>query len=622
VLGLAVAQNALAADTININRFSKTVNGNSGVAGTGVTVNLLRNTTDANGVTVRQQVDTFPTTADGTGAWSGSFTKHAFAVENDEIEVVYAGAGAPPKVTIGAGNLLPSATVSPAHVVNAPPNAIDGHLGISSDGMKLKDYSGGLTFSATVNGVAAPAPVGDTITFAAPVTNADTVRVSATFTDGTTTVTLTDSAPLVNIVPADQTAPFNTSMAQPGCVFYLVTREVVCFKLKPASPTTPASYTLIQLRGGATVSSQTLTVPARNAATGQIPTLAASMPFAGVLAGDQFQLKFGAPASGHLLTTLTVNPLTIAVNTPFSDLNSGSNTTVTGSCTPGVFFNDEGFNLCPPDGTIPATQNLGYASSSLDYLNSTFGPPGDLDDTGTGATVVDPPAIAFRAPLSQESISTPFIAFALVRYNDPAALVAAQNSGAATGPSPIAASTMSSAPATFSYAPFGSSSFTLVGNANQPGGLLVPALPKGPYVGRFTVADSRGDTNTSESSFVAQAAPPSGPAPANCQAKTSSGKATVAAAKRKGKGKKKRKAKPKSSMVTITLSCSSTSSGRLAVWLERGSSVLADGSGVVSHGVARIVLQGKFPRGTYRLIELIDAGGKATESKQTLTLKR
>jgi hypothetical protein len=105
---------------------------------------------------------------------------------------------------------------------------------------------------------------------------------------------------------------------------------------------------------------------------------------------------------------------------------------------------------------------------------------------------------------------------------------------------------------------------------------------------------------------------------------TSSGglKATVAAAK-KGKGKGKKKKKPKKSTdITLTLSCSGAANGRIAVWLQRGSGIVGEGSGVVRNGVARVTMKGKFPRGTYRLFEVIDADGQATESTQILTLTK
>jgi hypothetical protein len=248
---------------------------------------------------------------------------------------------------------------------------------------------------------------------------------------------------------------------------------------------------------------------------------------------------------------------------------------------------------------------------------------GQLDDTSAGSTEIDMPGLAIRTPISSESIFTPFSAFAFVRYNDPGALAAAANNAPANGPTPVVPALLSNAPVAFSFAPLGSASFTALGNANQPGGALIPALAKGAYVDRFTLTDSRGDVNAFESSFVAQENAPTGPAATKCSAKSSGGlKASIAAGKSKGKSKGKKKRKPKSSQITVTLSCSAAAAGgHVAVWLQRGSSLVANGRGAVTRRVARITMKGKFPRGTYRVTEVLEAGGQATESTEILTLR-
>jgi hypothetical protein len=68
--------------------------------------------------------------------------------------------------------------------------------------------------------------------------------------------------------------------------------------------------------------------------------------------------------------------------------------------------------------------------------------------------------------------------------------------------------------------------------------------------------------------------------------------------------------------------CSSSASGaRLAIWVERGSKVVADGSGGVKRGVAKIKLAGTLKRGTYRLVEVIDVAGQAGTATHTLKVK-
>jgi hypothetical protein len=319
-----------------------------------------------------------------------------------------------------------------------------------------------------------------------------------------------------------------------------------------------------------------------------------------------------------VLTTLTVNPFTINHSRPFGDLNNGANGIATGTCTPQELFNSTN-DLCGVNGMISAPNNLGDATLSLFQGGTLVGDVlGQLDDTSGGATELDMPEVSYRSPISGESVHTPSIAVAFARYNDPASLVAAENARPAFGDTPTVASIPSAAPVYLSIAPLGSSAFTVLGNANQAGGVAIPALAPGIYIDRFTVIDARGDANSTESSFVALAGPPPAPT-ATCKAKSSGGlKATIAA---KGKGKRKHKPK-KPTAITVTVTCSSAdSAARVAVWLERGSAVVADGSGLVKHGAARITLSGKFSRGKYSLVELIDSGGVASETTRTLTLK-
>jgi hypothetical protein len=109
------------------------------------------------------------------------------------------------------------------------------------------------------------------------------------------------------------------------------------------------------------------------------------------------------------------------------------------------------------------------------------------------------------------------------------------------------------------------------------------------------------------------------PTPPRCRATASHKgfKATISA-----KHKRKPKKKKKLSSVTLTVSCSSSASGaRLAIWVERGSKVVADGSGVVKRGVAKIKLAGTLKRGTYRLVEVIDVAGQAGTATHTLKVK-
>jgi hypothetical protein len=581
-------------DTVNLTRFSKTVSGNTpGFAGS-VTVDLLRNVIAADGTVVREQVDTFTAPVDGSFNWSGSFTKHAFSTGDDQVEVNYSGTPARMQVTIGGGRFLPSATIAGvSHKINARADRLDGRFGVASDGTTMNTGSCGCNpVTATVNGVAAPVPVSNKITFSSPVSNADTILITGSFSSLGTVAKLTDAAPLLTPLPADQTPPVTRNTLQPDCDFYLNTTEAVCHQL------TPGAYTLAHIRGPATLASQTLTVPTRAATSSLIPSQAASTPFANVAAGDQFRLMAGP----RVLTTLTVNPFTVDRLAPFG-LLSDAVVTISGTCTPQIFFPFDSV-LCP-GGTIPPNTSLGGANLSLRGSGFNFiggsEDLGQLDDTSPGGTEIDMPSVALHIPGDESGVRVPFVVLAFTGYNEPRALVANENNRPANGPTPTLASTPSNAPVNVSIAPLGSSSFRSLGNANRPGGITVGTLAPGIYIERFALTDSRGDVNTFEDEFVVEPGPPAGPTVATCGARSSS---------RHGK------------ITAVHLTCASPNSGaRVVVWLQRGSTVVADGVGTVRHGAATITLTGSFKRGTYTLVELVNAGGTASQSTHALKLK-
>jgi hypothetical protein len=605
------------ADQVHVTRFSKTVTGNAGAFSGTVTVNLLRNTRDADGIPVRQQVDSFTTTA-SAGAWSGSFTAHAFSTSGDQVEIQYTGAGAPAQVTIGSGVRLPSATVAPAHFVSFAANRLDGSVGISSDGATGRITCGCPPMTASVDGGAPITAVGPSFTFSPSVTNAKTILVTGTASGGGTTVTVTDSAPLLTPQPGGVTDPVTATSPQPQCTAYLGTNEVVCRNL------VPGSYTLTQKRGTATVASMPLTVPARAATQSLIPSLAA-IALSGIAGGDQMILSMGA----RILSTLMVTPLTFTFTQPVGDIANGANGTIAGTCTRGVFF-DDGTALCA-DGTIPQARTLLGQPLSLGSSVSGRNVIGHLDDTSAGTTEIDLPRLAFQSPTSGdfqgEGMLTPFSAYGLARYNEPAAIVAAQNARPAVGPTPPVVSTASPLPVPFAVAPLGSTTFRPIGNANQPGGVTVPSLPPGPYVDSFTITDARGDSLVRQDGFVVEGDLAKSPPPVpSCTATASNRlKVKIAAAKSKAKKPKRTKKKAKKpkapKTVTLTVTCTSASEGaHVVLWLERGSGVVVDGAGTVRAGAATIVLRGTLPRGAYTLREAIIAGGRQAQAAHQLTL--
>jgi hypothetical protein len=631
---LAFASTA-AADTVNITRFSKKVSGTASSGVTSVTVDLLRNTLDANGQPVRTQVDTFTASVGSGGAWSGTFAGHAPSTALDQVQVDYTGGGA--NVTVGGGAFLPIASGSTAHDVTDPFDSEDGSFGLASDGKTLRCFTGSCSggFTAAVDGTAAPAPVAGAVTFSTAVTATNAVTVTVPTTLGGTTVNLTDSAAMLTPLPSGVTGPVNSTRFEPACTAYVVTTELVCRNLDPGS------YTLTQARGTSTVQTQTLKVPAQAANTSLIPSYG-SASFGGFNAFDQVALSTGA----HVLTTLTIDPVKYAFTAPIGDFLNGASSTVTGSCTAGLFFTDHlqsasagnSADVCGPGAAIPPVNQLAELGTSLGdggvqpLVTDTL--IGERDDTSAGSTQVDMPQVVFSTPSHGEAIHTPFKVLAIAEYNDPGAMVTQADTAAGPYPAPILTGTISSAPVTFAYAPVPGTAFTPLGNVAVSGGVSLPVtLAPGLYDGEFTVTDARGDTRTAEQTFMYQGnatgpagTAPAGPAAPSCSATSTGGlKAKIATADSHvaRAHAAKAKAKPKPKPIKLTLTCKSSVAGaRVALWLQRGSSVVADASGVVSRGAAKIALaSAAIRKGTYQLIEVIDAKGLATEASHVLTLK-
>jgi hypothetical protein len=164
----------------------------------------------------------------------------------------------------------------------------------------------------------------------------------------------------------------------------------------------------------------------------------------------------------------------------------------------------------------------------------------------------------------------------------------------------VVPSTDSNDKAVFSYAPLGSKKFKTLGNANVAGGVLLPAtLPIGAYDGRWTVTDPAGDTYTRDSVFYNQGAR-SGDLPApKCTAKVH------------GAGPH-----------DATFHCNATAGAAIALWLQRGTRIVADGAGTARHGRATIQMTGpSIKRGTYQLIEILDLNGQSSQNSRTLKLR-
>jgi hypothetical protein len=630
---VAASAASAAAPSVAVTQFSKAVSGVAPTGVTGVVVNLLRNNVNASGATVRNQVDTISGAVGTTGLWGVSFPTHAFSTTNDQVEVNYVG-GTPAAnpITIGSGHFLPSATavnsagVQTASTVFLDWSNIDSALFISQDGKTLTCLDGSVCgggFTASVNGGAAQTSGGgSSLTFSTPVKSSDSVAITLTRGDGFgTSVTATFKAPQLSVPDPARTGAYGivptTSFVitgLPSCAAYLVLNEVVCSDL------TPGAYTVTD--GSNT---QTATVPAA-VATGNttgsgfeslfVPS-ELGVTISGLAAGQTVTVT--PSGSTTPVTTLTVRTLTIGSTTPLGDLLNGANTTVAGSCSAGLFFNDTGPDLCGATGAIPSPNNLAFAGN----------PYSEQDETSNGSTNVLIPSIpgASFAPHGGDSIMTPYSVVAFPRYTDPLAQEAADNQvRPSVGATPVVPSTGSVDPVTFSFAPVGTTTFTSLGNVNTPAGLTLPAtLAKGPYDGRFTTQDAAGDFSSFDVQFYVQG-PSSAPAPAapTC---TSAAKSTkvqfvrnvASAAKKHKKHKKKKHHKKKSKTATAAISCSSTSPGtRVLLTVSKGTTVVATGTGTIASTSTTIKIKG-LKKGSYGLTEIYYyANGQSSEATHTL----
>jgi hypothetical protein len=614
-VGVGLAPGAAVADapySVNLTQFSKQVRGVAPPGVTTVTVDLLRNTLDATGKVVRNQVDSFTASVGAGGNWSGSFVSHMLSGAGDQVEVNYTptpnetdtAIGSPAQLTIGTGNFLPTATVTDAdtHLTAQAVDlsadglaSLEGDVWISPGGSAIGCDGCDSGFSVSVDGGAPQAATSNPFTLTPSVSAGEPLEVTAPdpLAAENTQVTLSVPGPQLSLAePPFPSAPAGTTGADhikglPFCSAYLVIDEVVCHSL------TPGSYTLTD---GS--QSQQLTVPAAIGLPQQnkgdlfqslfVPTEAGAAVTE--LAGGQ---TVTLSQDGRTLTSLTVDSLMLNSSLPLGDLLNGANATTTGTCSPGLYIQDSGTNpdLCTASGTLPTPNQLTGATTSLT----------ENDETSMGSTTVMLPQFALQQPSNGASVFTPFQVTAQLRYTDPLAQMTQDNTlPPQLGAAPVIASTATKDQAVFSYAPLGSKKFKTLGNANVAGGVLLPAtLPIGAYDGRWTVTDPAGNTYTRESVFYNQGAR-SGDLPApKCSAKVHS-------------------AGPHDA----TFHCTAKAGAAIALWLQRGTRIVADGAGTARHGRATIQMAGpQIKRGTYQLIEILDLNGQSSQNSRTLKLK-
>jgi hypothetical protein len=656
--------------SVCVTEHSPTVSGIAPPGVTGVTVSLLRDGTSSSDGVQTNTVASF-TPAFGSGqSWSGSFGGHSYSGGNDLVEIQYSG-GNPRYTTVYVGNGTP-----PATTYNAAGQATSVYLSLDVYSVEhpIQAYSDAGGSAQIVPFPSATSPTSDTVVAnfgvdslslngASPQArarvcygiscyydarrfnfgtlisagNALQATTSASYYDPSTsttggsafgtTVTLRGPKEVVETISDPSNSPTGTTQTlffvpQTSCSAYLVLNEVTCTGLFPGA------YTVSN--GPA---SATLTVPATFAWGDQQPngperlylpkagwTEGASL--SGLAAGQTVTLS----QAGTTLDTLTVQPLKIAATTPLGDLLNGANTTVSGSCAPGVWFVTG--DLCTSGGGVPSPNGLGTrfnTGGGYQWLT--------LDEASAGNTDVLLPQAASSSPADKSSTFVPYQVSAVELFNDPLTNI---NVGGNVPtlprqPAPRPVSTSSTDAVTFAYAPVGSSSFTTLGNVNVAGGLTLPAsLPSGRYDGQWTVTDANGDSYSWNTTFDNQGVTQTpGPAAPTCTASGKGITATVAPALRRAISDAKKKKKKKgtgtsttASATTVTFSCASSVPGaNIALWLEQAGKVVADGAGTVKGGKATVTVSGSLKTGTYQLVEVIDANGRSTEAAATVSLK-
>jgi hypothetical protein len=547
-------------------------------------------------------------------------------------------------------------------------NASDGTFARTCEGIAGTDNvspfaSTNLGFSVTAgNGTTqtvSTAGVGETTTqqntgaFSPAVTNANSLAITSMFafdnwpnpttnaSENSTEIKISFPGPQLSVPLAPLSGATNTSTTPasalptvdlgfgqtglPSCTAILVFSEVTCFNLVPGT-----GYTVSN--GSA---SGSFTVPAATAFAHQNPGTpigftptpmdypssdyqALFVPSEGgaVLSGLAAGQTVTLSQSGRTLATIKVAALKFTSIRPLGDLLNGANGTTAGTCSPNLLVDFNSLDFCGSGGTIPSPNGLG------DVSGLTEGNP-----IGTGETQVFLPGFE-NDPLGQTSIFTPFNMTAMLRYNDPITGSGGINddntANPDNGPTPVLPSTMSTDPVVFSYATLNpqtgaTGAWVTLGNINVVGGLtLSPALPVGWYADQYTTTDTNGDSRTTQGEFYNQGSTTVLISPAACTAKVKGGglkKATIAKAK-----KKKKKV---SKTVTVTFSCTGTSGSHVALWIQRGSTVVADGSGTLKGGKAKILASATsgLKKGTYKLIEVTNSNGHSVEADHTLTLK-
>jgi hypothetical protein len=366
--------------TVVLTQFSPTVTGNEGVipsSATTVTVTLSR---------LGRAVATASGPVSGAdGSWSVKLIPvsttptsrtQAPSLDQDQIDVHYAGSGAPEDQLVGGNgrsfSLLSATRINAGRTVGSFPNQ-----GNCTDVVFAVN---GKKVGTTPNGRLCQASFSPAITDSDRVQVEDTEPLSAVRGTGPGRVTMIGDAPLPR--PGFESGP-------PNCDADYVDQTITCSVLNGYK------FTATRLRGDETVALQY--------SLGDSFQATAKMP-GGFQPGDKIELR--EQGVSRVLSTLTVDALRTDAPSFFyadggTEITSSSDES-SGSCSPNkwlepyIYFSPFPQALCNADGTQPPDA---YAFASY-------------DDTSGGATSVDIPQFAFVAPQDGESIQSPFVAYA------------------------------------------------------------------------------------------------------------------------------------------------------------------------------------------------------------------
>jgi hypothetical protein len=447
--------------TVVLVQFSPTVTGNEGLTPAGattVTVTLSRQgRVVASGSGPVSGADGSWSVKLAPVATSPASRTQAPSIDQDQIDVHYAGPGAPDDQVVGGSgqsfSLLSETRIGEGRSLGSFPNQ-----GNCSDVVFAVN---GKKVGTTPNGRQCQASFSPAITDSDHVQIEDTEPLSAVGGTGPGRVTLIGDAPLPR--PGFESGP-------PSCDADYVDQTITCSVLNGYT------FTATRLRGDQTVTLQY--------SLGDSFEATATMP-GGFEPGDKIELREQGIA--RVLSTLTVDPLrTDAPSFVYEDggtLISSPSDESSGSCSPNkwlepyIYFSPFPEALCNADGTQPADA---YAFASY-------------DDTSGGATSVDIPQFEFVAPQDGESIQSPFVAYA--------------DTVGAT-PTQVTLTVYERNPDGTNGSQVGS-----VHTIDPVHGVEVSGLAQGRYNANWVLTDSHGDTSFVTTQFIVQPTAPGTPGP-------------------------------------------------------------------------------------------------------------